>query len=177
MRIFLIISILIALFSCKKKSIKDQNPAHVDLIAPCELEEMQYDIDSVFYGKSKLFPNAPFSVKLIDTTLTSERGVLEFAFNKVPTTGIYYLVKPTDLGVANFNNQISFIEDFGAYLIKAIGSIDSNSGLITNTIYVENNQKELIISFCEMSGPPPQLVSSNEYISNGPGYRKYKITY
>ena len=181
MKQFLFISILIALFSCKKDTVKDQitPPApHVDLIAPCALNDSVFDIDSVYHGTSVLFPTAPFSVKFKDTTNgPNNQAFLEFAFNKVPTTGMYYLVKPANLGIVNLENQISFIGGNPSFHIEPSGTYD-NIGAYSDIIYVENNQNELIISYCHMPDSVYYYNSSqNSFIGNGPGYKKYTKVY
>lgn len=177
--------ILIAFYSCKKDKTDQINtppapvPApYVDLIAPCALNDTVFGMDSVFYGTSLTIPNAPFSVKFMDTTYsTTTPPFIEFAFNKVPTTGMYYLVPLDYLGVVELENQISYKEFFGAYWSSPIGTYD-NYGNFTDIIYVENNKNELIISYCELPDYGYTFDSSTStYIGNGLGYMKYTKKY
>lgn len=169
---------MFCLFCCKKDKTDPIPPAHVDLIAPCALNDTVFGMDSVFYGTSLTIPDATFSVKFMDTTnSTTNPNFIEFAFNKIPTTGMYCLVPLQYLGVSEHENQISYKEYFGAYWTSPEGTYDDYGNYI-DIIYVENNKNELIISYCEL--PDYGYTFDNNtltYIGNGQGYMKYTKKY
>lgn len=141
-------------------------------IAPCTLTDTIYPNDSVFYGNSSFFPTATFSVNFEDTVgFGGYPNFIEFAFNKIPTTGMYYLVSPSYLGSPGLENQITYYAEFNGMGLQAAGTNDS-------TIYIENNQNEIIISFCDF---PNQGFSfdptCNCYVGNGSGNLKYRKEY
>lgn len=178
MRKLLFIPILLSLFCCKKDKTDPIPPVHTDLIAPCALNDTVFGMDSVFYGTSLTIPNAAFSVKFMDTTnSTTSPTFIEFAFNKVPTTGMYYLVPLDYLGELELENQISYKEYFGSYWTSPKGTYD-NYGNNTDIIYVENNENELIISYCDLIDYTyifdPNTIT---YIGNIQGYMKYTKKY
>lgn len=181
MRKLLFIPILLSLFCCKKDKtnpIPPIPPAHTDLIAHCALYDTIFGMDSVFYGTSVTIPNAAFSVKFIDTTnSTTSPPFIEFAFNKVPTTGKYCLVPLEYLGVAVPENQISYKEFVGAYWKSPAGTYNTY-GDYADIIYVENNENELIISYCELSNYGYKFVdSTSTFIGNNPGFMKFTKKY
>jgi hypothetical protein len=170
---------LTVLSACKKDQPVVAPPMAVLNIAPCTLNDTIYQMDSVFHGNSTVFPNAPFSVKFIDTTNGSMYPEFkEFAFNKIPTSGMYSLVPPSVLGnPAAGENQITYLAEQGNFQFLAYGTYD-NFGSYDDVIYVENNQNELIISYCEMIAFGFTFEPScNCYVGNGPGYMKYTKAY
>lgn len=167
------------LSACKKEEPVVAPPVVVQNIAPCTLNDTIYQIDSVFYGNSSVFPAAPFSVKFIDTTNGSMYPEFkEFAFNKIPTSGMYAMVPPANLGDPGAGeNQITFKAEQGNFQFQASGTFD-NFGNYDDIIYVENNQNELIISYCDIGYPGFSLDPvTNVYVGNGPGYIKYIKAY
>jgi hypothetical protein len=143
---FYYLILALVLLSCKKEEkqvvYKDK---YEDNVAPCNFSNLNYQIDSVFYGASQKFPNAVYRIKFIDTSYQNPYNTpnsIEFAFNKVPTTGVYYSEK--DLNPSLPIDQVAFKHSLGAYGIMSMPTEP-------HSIYVENNSDRLIISFCNQS--------------------------
>lgn len=152
--------------SCKKDDeiIEIEEEIYNPNVAPCEIAELNYHLDSVFYGPSNFFPQAKFRVKFVDT-LPYPLGVqeiysVEFAFNKVPTTGMYHMMYKIDTNDVNFPNQISYLRD-------SIGMHYYSNYSQTAEVFVENNDNELIISYCNISNYTAMVdLGCNCYIGN-----------
>jgi hypothetical protein len=88
---YLFLTILLAtivVVACKKDPPYPE-PTPIDpYLAPCTINETTYHLDSVYYGPSINHLEAKYRVLFIDTT--SAGGVstyIEYAFNKIPTSG------------------------------------------------------------------------------------------
>jgi hypothetical protein len=129
--------------SCKKEDeiIEIEQEIYNPNVAPCEIAELNYQI--VFYGPSNFFPQAKFRVKFYDTTWICNYTV-EFGFNKIPTTGMYYMMYELDTSNLTLPNQISYIRD-------TVCAWNVSSFTQTAEVYIENNNDELIISYCNIS--------------------------
>lgn len=155
--------------SCKKEENVIETDEDVTVpynpnVAPCEIAELNYHLDSVFYGPSAFFPQAKFRVKFVDT-LPYPLGVqeiysVEFGFNKIPTTGMYHMMYEIDTNDLNFPNQIAYVRD-------TIGYYNVSTYTQAAEVYVENNENEIIISYCNISNHIAQFDSQwNGYRGN-----------
>lgn len=115
-KLFFLCILIFSFSACNKEEVEPIMP--MKNIAPCQLTTKSYHLDSVYYSNSSRFPNAAFRVKFIDTGTVQESKSLEFAFNKIPETGMYYLVHAPDLGNPLYDNQVAFegLENGVAYL-------------------------------------------------------------
>lgn len=142
-RIFYILALLVIAFSCKKEEKSKENSVpHTDHLAPCPLDFLQYQLDSVFSGPSDRFPNAVYRIKFSDTISQNQYlrpYDIECAFNIVPTTGTYFLTET--INPSSFHNQMAFKMNLGAYGVKSLPNEPKS-------VYVEANSEYLIISFC-----------------------------
>jgi hypothetical protein len=140
----LLSGITLLAISCKKDS-PPTEPVILQVIAPCPINETQFDIDSVYFGPSIQFPEAKYRVRFIDTAANgTESYYIEYAFNKIPTSGKYNFVLNIDTNNLNNLNQIAFVRDSGSFVWRS-GYTENND------IYIENNNQELIISYCTLS--------------------------
>jgi len=147
MKFLIIILALTCFISCKKDEVTVcEEPVYSPNVAPCEIAELNYNLDSVFYGPSDRFPEAKFRVKFIDTipfwgqTMYS----VEFAFNKIPTTGMYHMMYDIDTNILDIiPNQMAYVRDSGF--------INVSTYTQAAEVYIENNENELIISYCNIS--------------------------
>lgn len=161
----------LVLTSCKKDKPVIPEPDTADNIAPCNLTEKVHQIDSLFYGTSTEIPEAKFSVRFFDTLAIPSNSFIEFAFNKVPTTGMYQMVAEIDTNQQAVPNQITYKIYDGGMNFQA-------SGTASPSIYVENNTAELIISYCEVpDGTYNYSATCNCYLGNGEGNVLYRKTY
>ena len=154
---------VLVLLGCKKEDEIPGDPYAAN-IAPCELTEEQFVIDEIIYGPSVRFPNATMRI-------TFENSTLEYAFNKVPETGMYHMVTQMDITPPFVENQMSTIVDSGSYALRSA---------LTDfpVVYIENYNNELIISYCDIGTGSadfdPTLVS---YVGNFPSSRKVRMSY
>ncbi|MFT5778067.1 MAG: hypothetical protein ACI837_001015 [Crocinitomicaceae bacterium] len=169
----LLLSAVIINQSCKKDTVPVPiTPNEVALnVAPCEIQEKFYTTDSVFYGPDNYFPQAKFRIKFLDTNVTTPNYIgLLFAFNKIPTTGMYRMLPYID---TNFQlpNQIAFVKDSGSFLLRSDASD-------FDEVYVENNNNEIIISYCNISNNIPWFNSiTQSYYANLPKTLKIRKEY
>jgi|GEM_PF-2704800 len=146
--IIICVASLAVVLSCKKESdfpLKEYQPKYQPNVAPCEIAETVYEVDSVFYGPDSYFPQAKFRIRFrypVDTSFTYDN--IEFAFNQLPVTGMYHLVTDIDSNAQNLN-QIASIINVGSYNIRSCGPLSEFPN-----VYVENNDDELIISYCNI---------------------------
>ena len=164
---------LLVSFGCKKNQIN--NPSIVLTnqmnVAPCELDEKSSFSDTIYYGNSILIPEAAFSITLKDTT-PGEYETIEFGFKTIPTTGNYYLVKDLSSSPQQPENQITYWKQYSGFSWKPAGTQDS-------IIYVENNENELIISYCGLPNPSNYNydMTLNSWVGNDSGYVQYRFEY
>lgn len=134
--------------SCKKEDdiIEIQEEIYNPNVAPCEIAELNYHLDSVFYGPSNMYPQAKFRVKFVDTLPSWGQGIysVEFAFNKIPTTGMYHMMYDIDTNDLTKPNQIAYLRDTIGYYNKSVWTENAE-------VFVENNGTELIVSYCNIS--------------------------
>lgn len=163
-KLSLLLSLLVlVLFGCKKEDEIPVDP-YVLNIAPCSVPEEQFVIDSIIYGPTVKFPHASLTITFVNTNR-------EFAFNKVPVTGMYHMV-PNLVGSYAFENQIATVIDSGSYLAFSY---------VTDfpEVHIENYNNELIISYCDLSNSGfytfDQFIYA--YIGNPSGNRKIRMTY
>jgi hypothetical protein len=139
--------IIITLFACKKDSKKEnQNiiptappPPHVDLIAPCEsnMNELDHSYcikDSIFSNHPQ-FPNSTFQIGFYNS---SAQKIL-FGFTSEPATGYY---KTIDAVSVDFPNRVAIISELVWMTYTSEYTADS--------VYVENNNDYIIISYCNL---------------------------
>ena len=145
---YLFLTILLAtivVVACKKDPPYPE-PAPIDpYLAPCEINEKTYHLDSVYYGPSARHLEAKCRVRFIDTTNTG--GVskfIEYAFNKVPVSGKYTWVDKIDTDNINLPNQIAFYKQHGSFSIRS-------KFLEGNNVYIKKSSQELMISYCTVS--------------------------
>lgn len=153
--------------SCKKEDPVPEPAGYQPNVAPCEIEELVYPVDSIFYGPGEHFSEARFRVKFADPGDPGHN--LEFAFNRIPVTGMYHMVTYIDTNSLELSNQVASYTDSGSYSIRSAQTEDA-------VVYIENNSDELIISFCNMNNQfvfNPQILS---YIGN-PSERKVRKQY
>jgi hypothetical protein len=133
--------------SCKKEDeiIEIEQEIYNPNVTSCQIPELNYHLDSVFYGPSNMYPQAKFRVKFVDTLPSWGQGIytVEFAFNKIPTTGMYHMVFDIDTNQFLLN-QIAYVND-------SIGLYYRSTNTNNAEVYIENNDDELIISFCDIS--------------------------
>jgi hypothetical protein len=170
--IFTIALVTTILFGCKKEEITTEPPIIEANIAPCTLTEMSFPIDSIYSGNSTNIPDAGYSVKFVDTTPGAAIPFIEFGFKTTPTTGNYYLVSDLDMSPQGLENQITYIRESNNFIYKPAGTNDS-------TIYVEKNQNELIISYCDLPDTMTFWYNSgcNCYVGNHSAFAKYQVNY
>jgi len=168
--VFFSISVLVVLTmlqSCKKDitPIPEDN-TYKPTIAPCEIPETIYDLDSVFYGPSVNFPEAKYRLKFYDTTGVIDMVEIEFAFNKVPTTGMYHMVREIDTNSQVSSNQIAFVRDYGGFWSRSEITASPE-------VYIEVNANELVISYCNISNSTSVFEPSTLcYYGNSPANYK-----
>ena len=134
--------------SCKKEDeiIVIEEEMYNSNVAPCEIDELNYHLDSVFYGPSNYFLEAKYRVKFVDTLPYWGHGIysVEFAFNKIPTTGMYHMMYDIDTNDLTKPNQIAYLRDTIGYYNKSVWTENAE-------VFVENNGIELIVSYCNIS--------------------------
>jgi len=170
--VILAILALTMLQSCKKDTtpIPEDN-TYQPTIAPCEIPETIYDLDSVFYGPSVNFPEAKYRIKFYDTTAVFDTIDIEFAFNKVPTSGMYYMVSQIDTNSQVFPNQIAFTRDYGGFKFNSVLTGYAE-------VYIEVNENEIIISYCNISCSDVQFDTATlSYNGNSPANYKVRKQY
>ena len=160
----LLLSIFVlVLLGCKKEDEVQVDP-YVANIAPCTVSEEHYVIDEIIYGPSAKFPNATMRI-------TFENSTLEYAFNKVPETGMYHMV-PDLVGSYTFENQIAMVQDSGSFLVYSY---------VTDypEVHIDNYNNQLIISYCDLSnsGFYNFDASINAYVGNPSGNRRVRMSY
>lgn len=152
------------ILSCKKKDAIPCKVLEQNLnIAPCEIEEKSFHLDSVFYGGSSRYPQAKFRLRFYYDS-TNLNDFREYAFNQtIPVTGKYHVVNEIDT-TNLFDNQIAWYKPMGSLNIESWGTEYPE-------IYIENNQEQFIISYCNISQTGFMFVGDNytgAYIGNGP---------
>ena len=133
-------------------------------IAPCEVTEEILEIENIIYGPTAKFPHATLTITFVNTSL-------QYSFNKVPTTGMYYMV-PNLVGSYNWDNQMATVRDSGSFLAYSY---------VTDypEVHIDNYNNELIISYCDLSNSgfynfDPTI---NAYSGNPTGNRKVRMSY
>lgn len=142
---FLVFALLV-LQSCKKDDpvvvVVVPEPVIEPNIAPCVINETVYPIDSVFYNSDFYFPEAKFRLEYTDTNGGSVSPTfIEFAFDKIPTTGMYRLVHQIDTSAPP--NQMAYVIDAGGFEYRSTWNLAED-------VYIENSNSEIIISFCDL---------------------------
>lgn len=158
-----ILLIVLTLLGCKKEEC-DPIPSYEPNVAPCEIQEELFVIDSITYGGTSRFPQAHMVISFTNTTE-------QLAFNKIPETGMYHLV-PNAIGDYTFENQMATVSDSGSFLVFSYVTEDAE-------VFVENYNNELIISYCDLSnsGFYDFQPSINAYWGNPSGKRKIRMSY
>jgi hypothetical protein len=170
---YLFLTILLAtivVVACKKDPPYPE-PTPIDpYLAPCEINEKTYHLDSVYYGPSARQLEAKYRVRFIDTTNTG--GVskfIEYAFNKVPVSGKYTWVDKIDTDNVNLPNQIAFYLDSGSFIWRS----NFSEG---NYVYIKNTSHEMIISYCNVSDTSIMFDAFDQCFKGiRPASRKLKI--
>lgn len=153
------------MLSCKKKdTIPCEESESILNVAPCEIEEKSFHLDSVFYGGSSKYPQAKFRLRFYFDS-TNLNDFREYAFNQTsPATGKYRVVNQIDT-TNSIDNQIAWYKPIGSFYAESLGTEYPE-------IYIENNQEQLIISYCNITHPEfIFVVNNNSYGScrgNGP---------
>ncbi|NVK65632.1 MAG: hypothetical protein HWE22_13650 [Flavobacteriales bacterium] len=160
-----IFSILVFLFlaiSCKKDETISSLTPEVEAspnVAPCAVQESVNSVNLFQQGGSNFFPDAQSHVFFQN---------IEFAFNHaIPPTGMYTLCHrdyPTADSI--IENQIMFARDSGSFIHISTFSYD-DMGFLSSEVYVENNENELIISFCEFEDTSVFFdITNNFFVGN-----------
>ncbi len=162
-KLFILVSVVsILLIGCDKSELIVK--AYIPNVAPCPIVEEVVEIDSIVYGPSANFPQATMTITFVNTDL-------EVAFNKIPATGMYYMV-PNMIGSYTFDNQMATVQDSGSFRVFSC---------VTDypEVYIENYNNELIISYCDLSNSGffnyDQTIHA--YIGNPTGSRKIRMSY
>jgi hypothetical protein len=137
---------ILALVSCKKKEAHIIPPVakSTSNIAPCSLYCTSYASYSVDSSGNVNFPQAKYIVKFVNTSGANSFGSAEFAFNKIPESGMYYMVTAIDTMDQLKLNQMATYADSGSFAKRSAPTS-------LPVIYIENNQNEFIISYCSIS--------------------------
>lgn len=159
---FIFLVFLFLAISCKKdETISPSTPGAETSpnIAPCNVHELSNSTNQFYQGGSSFFPDAQSHVFFQN---------MEFAFNHaVPPTGMYTLCHrdyPTADSI--IENQIMFVRDSGSFVHISTFSYD-NLGLLSSEVYVENNENELIISFCKFEDTSVFFdITNNFFVGN-----------
>lgn len=155
--------VALSLIGCKK-----DEPAPVAIyepnIAPCAVSEEVLEIADIIYGPSSKFPYAYMTIIFHNTSQ-------QFAFNKLPATGMYRMV-PNLVGSYGFDNEIATVKDSGSFQVYS-GISDYEE------VYIENYNNELIISYCDLSNGGEYTFdpSINCYIGHPSTNRKVRMSY
>lgn len=157
---------IVLLYSCKEETvIPDTTPPL--FIAPCELTEFEYDLDSVFYDMTT-YPFAAFAVRLYDTAGANE-GYTQLSFNKYPETGAYCFVQNFDNSNTTCPNQMNHMSVFQYDIFT---SMDASYP----QIFVESNDSVLIVSYCKLNYNSYYYSTSNHWYEGFPyNYMSYRI--
>lgn len=170
---FLYIVVIIGASSCKKDDPVSNIENEVEYspnTAPCNVQEYLNEVSQFSQGGSPFFPNAQSHVYFSD---------IQFAFNHAnPPTGMYTLChKDNEIADSVIENQIMFARSNGSFMHLSTLSHDSQ-GLISSPVYVENNESELIISFCQFADTSIFFdINTNTYIGNNIKNSLYRNCY
>lgn len=164
LKLSLLLSFFVLLIlGCKKEDEILVDP-YTPNVSPCSIPEEIFEIDSIIYGPTIRFPHATMTITFLNTNR-------QFAFNKIPETGMYHMV-PNLIGSYAFENQIATVADSGSFLAYSYVT-DSPE------VYIENYNNELIISYCDLSNNGYSYFDQtiNAYIGNPAGNRKIRMSY
>jgi hypothetical protein len=161
---------LTLLFSCKKEESVPAPEVYVPTVAPCEITPQPYDSVAVYYNASMYHPEAKYRI-VLSTTNAPFAHPVEFAFNKVPVSGMYYMVDEIDTNNLEIANQLAFAQDSGSFTWESVFSEWPE-------VYVEKTDQELIISYCTMTNTGIVFDNSTlTYRGNKPGPYKVRVQF
>lgn len=165
--------ILLVILSCAKDKVPGPAVDEIQTyIAPCDLPETFFQLDSVKTYGDQWHPEARYRIKFTDTSANGdEYHPMEFYFNHYPNSGMYTLVYQIDTNNQYYPNQIAYIRQEGAYGRRCYGQENAN-------IYVQHDSNELVISWCTLSDTFTYFDNNTLfYVGNKPTKFKVRKTY